>query len=529
MRRRDFLALLLAAIGVPGSNIGRAAARARGLLPLLDAPPSGPFTLPLQRAGESGLLSECWMRDVSALQARIAPFPIFSGGATPLWHFRHQHRGFSIANPTLRAEAGEFIDITLENRIGDDTTIHWHGLRVDEANDGSGLYPVAHRQAYRYRFRLTNRAGLYWYHAHPHFRTGEQVHKGLAGLLLIDDDEDRALRATLGLRIGDNDLALMIADKQIGRANVIKYGLGEEDWIGNRVVVNWVPEPYLDAAPRLYRFRVLNAANTRVFRLAFLHRGRRMPFVLIGTDGGLLERPWQIDDLFIGSAQRVDVLLDLSDISEGESVLMTSPAYDPMENEDVPEMIDPMLEHPGAVPVGGALDLMQIRVGAGGGTKPPHTPDRLSHLPPLDEKDVSTVRKFKLWIRDDGRWLINDWNFHLCGHEAVFTAKRGGKEVWEFNNAMRSMPHAMHAHGVTFRVLERRDSPKQIRKLVVASNGRTAQDMGLLDTVLVWPGESVRVLVDFAQPFAGVQRYMLHCHNLEHEDQGMMVTFAVAD
>ena len=161
-------------------------------------------------------------------------------------------------------------------------------------------------------------------------------------------------------------------------------------------------------------------------------------------------------------------------------------------------MIDPMLEHPGAVPVGEALDLMQIRVAVAGRTKSRRLRDRLSHLPPLDEKGAVAVREFKLWVRDDGRWLINDWNFHRCGHDAVFTAKRGSKAVWEFNNAMRSMPNAMHAHGVLFRVLERRGSPKQIRKLVVASGGRTAQDMGLLDTILVWPGETVRALVGFA-------------------------------
>ena len=535
MQRRRFIALMVAMMGsrpaIAGFGQGDdVAAPMRGLRPLQVAPPSGePFTLPLRVPGETGLLAERSVREVSAMQARIQSFPIFSGGATPLWHFRHQRDGVDAVNPTLRAESGEFIDTTLENRLGDDTTIHWHGLRVDEVNDGSGLYPVAHQQAYRYRFKLINRAGLYWYHAHPHFRTGEQVHKGLAGMLLIDDDDDRALRETLGLRIGDNDLPLMIADKQVGRANVIKYGLGEEDWIGNRVVVNWVPEPYFDATPRLYRFRILNAANARVFRLAFLLRGKRLPFVLVGTDGGLLERPQHIDDVFIASAQRVDVLLDLSAIAEGEQVVMSSPAYDPMENEGLVDVIDPMLEHPGAVPVGAALNLMQIRIGAGDGAKPIKLPERLSHLPHLDEAEATTVRQLKLWVRDDGRWLINEWNFHLCGHDPVFTAKRGSKEVWEFSNATRSMPHAMHAHGVLFRVLERKDSPKQIRALVVASGGRTAQDMGLLDTVLVWPGETVRVLADFVQPYAGTQRYMLHCHNLEHEDQGMMVTFEVAD
>jgi suppressor of ftsI/bilirubin oxidase len=531
MQRRSFLVALAAAFlagRAPAQHAGHAPPR--GLRPLEVLPPLGAkFSQPLRIPGAAGMMAWRELPGLTRLQARISPYPIFSGGVTPLWVYEHGEGGAKIANPTLKLMRGAEVDITLANRLGDDTTIHWHGLVVDEANDGSGLHPVRHEAEFRYRFKVHNRAGLYWYHAHPHFRTGEQVHKGLAGLLLVDDGEDQALRRRLGLEFGVNDLALMIADKQLGRANAIKYGLGEEDWIGDRVVVNWVPEPYFEATPRLYRLRILNAANARVFRLAFLHRGRRLSYTLIGTDGGLLERPQRVDDLFLGNAQRVDVLLDLSGLKAGDQVLMTSPAYDPMENEGLVELIDPMLEHPGATPVGEALDLMQIRIVEGPQVKAPKLPKRLSRLPKLKAKAAKTVRPLKLWVRDDGRWLINDWNFHLSGHDPVFTVQRGTQEIWEFNNAMRSMPHAMHTHGVQFRVLERRNSPKQVRDQVVASDGRTAHDLGLLDTVLVWPGETVRVLLDFSLPFPGTHRYMLHCHNLEHEDQGMMVTFAVGD
>jgi FtsP/CotA-like multicopper oxidase with cupredoxin domain len=109
----------------------------------------------------------------------------------------------------------------------------------------------------------------------------------------------------------------------------------------------------------------------------------------------------------------------------------------------------------------------------------------------------------------------------------VFAVKRGSREIWRISNALRSMPHPMHTHGFQFRVLGRRNSPPQVRRLAVARDGRCAQDFGLTDTVLVWPGETVDVLLDFTQPFSGEQVYMLHCHNLEHEDQGMMVSYVV--
>ena len=85
----------------------------------------------------------------------------------------------------------------------------------------------------------------------------------------------------------------------------------------------------------------------------------------------------------------------------------------------------------------------------------------------------------------------------------------------------------MHLHGFHFRVVERLGSPAQVRRLAVTPTGLMAADQGWLDTVMVWPGETVRIAIDFSQPFSGTQLYMFHCHNLEHEDQGLMLNFAV--
>ena len=105
---------------------------------------------------------------------------------------------------------------------------------------------------------------------------------------------------------------------------------------------------------------------------------------------------------------------------------------------------------------------------------------------------------------------------------------RGSREVWLFRNYHTSMPHAMHVHGVHFRVVARETSPDPIAALAIDDRGRLPTDLGAKDTVLVWPGETVRALIDFTLPWPDPQTYLVHCHNLEHEDGGMMLGVRVA-
>lgn len=506
-----------------------------GSLPDLQSlPPDARFVQPLRIPGSEGLMAEIDLRRPLELSAQTAGAALFPGPPTQLWAYAARVPGGEAFNPLLRARRGDAIDVGLHNRLGEDTTVHWHGLHVDEANDGSGLHPVAAGSQRRYRLKVDNRAGLYWYHAHPHGRTGAQLQRGLAGLLLVEDEEELALRQRLGLRWGERDLPLMIADKQIDAGNAIVYKDGADDWIGNRVLVNWTPEPYLDVIPAWYRFRLANVCNARLLRPCFLHEDKPLPMLLIGSDGGLLERAWPVDDLFLAPAQRVDVLVDFGALAPGAKAVLRSLDYVAMENEDESGAFapDPMGDHPGAVAMGEALDLMELRVIECVTERPPaQLPplDAMAKLPPPPDTADWPVRALRLRMDEQGRWFINDWNFHLSGHDPAFTVKRGAREVWEIRNSMTSMPHPMHLHGFQFRVVSRAISPPDVRGRQVAPNGLTAQDLGWNDTVVVWPGEIVRLAIDFSQPFAGIQRYMLHCHNLEHEDMGMMLTFAVAD
>ncbi len=115
--------------------------------------------------------------------------------------------------------------------------------------------------------------------------------------------------------------------------------------------------------------------------------------------------------------------------------------------------------------------------------------------------------------------------------EIAFNVRRGTREVWEIRNSPISMPHPMHLHGFGFRVLRRQGTYGGARRLATESGARFPTDLGVKDTVVLWPNETIWLEVDFALPkeaaFGGAQRYMFHCHNLEHEDGMMMRNFAV--
>lgn len=511
---------LIAALGAMPLGLCPAALRAQS--------PAGPneqaFTTPLRMPGASGLLA---LHDAShplELTASVRREPLFPGRTTDLMAFRSSVGGHEVLNPLLRIRTGEVLDMTLRNQLGEDTTIHWHGLTVDEKNDGSGMNPVRNGERYVYRFPVRNRAAAYWYHPHPHDRTGAQVHRGMAGMLLVEDGEGDALRRELGLVLGENEIPLILQDKQVDTRNRIRHEMGEDDWIGNRMLVNYTPEPYLDASLGLYRFRMLNASNARTYSIAFMQSGRKLPFTLIGTDGGLLARAQRVTDVFLAPAQRIDVLVDFSDMLAGSTVTLTSERYDPMENDA--GGMDPAMEHPGAAPMGEPLPLMKINL------KMPERarrsmPNVLSSLAPVPRAAHAT-RKFRLHAQGP-KWFINGYNFHDDMRAVKVRVVRGTREIWEIRNDVKSMPHPMHLHGFQFRVVARRNSPAQVKRLAVTREGLSAQDLGSSDTVLVWPGETVAIAIDFSQPFSGEQRYMFHCHNLEHEDQGMMLAFAVRE
>ncbi len=445
-------------------------------------------------------------------------------------------------DPTLTARTGDEVRITVANALDEPTIVHWHGLSIDARNDGSGDTLIAPGAALGYRFTLRNRGGLYWYHPHPHGATASQTYRGLVGMLRVDDANDDALRRALSLEPGVTEIPLLLHDRR--SASSTRYAPSTEDlvhgWYGDEPLVNFTPRPYLDVAPRRYRLRIVNAANARIFRVGFRRDdGSPMPYDLIGTDGGLLERAIRVTSVFVAPAERIDVLVDFAGVAAGSFVLLESGAFDPMHGEpasataalaDAGASAAATPGHASAQPSsdhthrhdGGTFAMLQFRIERSGGAAPP-LPPRLSTLAPLAQSNADE-RPLRLGF-GKGRWRIND-RVYDAGETPILVA-RSAVETWLLRNYYTSMPHAMHLHGFAFRVLERQTSPDALAALALDEHGRVATDFGWKDTVLVWPGESVRIAIDFRHPFAGEQVYPFHCHNLEHEDGGMMLRVKV--
>jgi suppressor of ftsI/bilirubin oxidase len=213
-------------------------------------------------------------------------------------------------------------------------------------------------------------------------------------------------------------------------------------------------------------------------------------------------------------------VLDLRSAAPGERIMLASLPFDSMQFSGG----KPASVQSDAAPANGApLELMLIRVARQ--VRYEHAlPEVLSRIDPLPTTDAPS-RVFTL-DHSKGIWRINRGSYRMT--ETAFSVQRGAQETWEFRNPNPGMPHPIHVHGFQYRVLERTGSPEHMQRLAVDARGLPATELGWKDSVLLWPGETVKMRIDFAHSFAGDQVYMLQCHNLEHEMHGMMLNFRVA-
>lgn len=539
--------------------------------------PDAAFPNALRVPGADGLYGVHDVNGTFTLSAKAVQQDIVPGQPARLLAYEVESHEKKLLNPIIRLRSGGKINAKFWNGIEETSIIHWHGLKVDSNNDGHPHYAVAGGATYDYNFAVPNRAATYWYHPHPHHLTGKQVYLGLAGLFIVEDEEELALQKTLDLKLGVTDIPLVLQDRRLDDKGQLVFNPTDEDkadgFLGSQVLVNWTPKPYFEAGTRLYRFRILNGSNARPYKLAFRSSersgGQLLDFHLIGNDGGLIDAPRKIREVFLSNAERIDVLLDLRDAKVGDAITLTSEAFDPMEHEDGPpgtakpvddakpaekaaksgpgnvhamhggdskksekkealpgDAKDTGKEKSDVPEPGVALELMRIHVRR----KEAYNraiPATLSRIVPIAANCTSprviTLDHVKMVWRINGQTYQNE--------KTPITVKRGATEVWHIKNAEASMPHPFHVHGFQFQILERTGSPEQQKKLAVSNagdKGLAASDLGWKDTVLVWPGETVCIAIDFTHPFKGDQVYMVHCHNLEHEDQGMMLNLKVA-
>ena len=458
---------------------------------------------------------------LTAAQRRIEILP---GAPTAVWSYEGRvlvgpqdalaTDGASFLGPTLRLKRGQKVRIRFMNLLPEDSIIHWHGLHVPDVMDGHPHHAVGTGQSYTYEFEVLNRPGTYWYHPHPDRRTGYQVYGGLAGLFIVSDDDE----TSLGLPDGDRDIPLVIQDRVFDRNNQLVYlpgGMMDRmtGMLGDTILVNGKIGTALEVETRAYRLRILNGSNARIYRLAWEDG---TPLTVIGTDGGLLERPVAKREVLLGPSERIEMWADFGGYPTGADIRLIS----------LPVIFN-------------SAGMGMMMRGGRGITDTPYTVQRFSvtrrsvevdtlspTLVPLDgyalsqARNASGPRRFTLSM-NHMQGVINGRVFAMNDVAPDEKVRLNDLEVWEFDNrfqgmGMMNMPlaHPMHIHAGQFQVVGRS-----------GADTRGYVDEGWKDTVLVQPGEQVRVMMRFG-PYKG--RYLYHCHNLEHEDGGMMRNFEIA-
>jgi FtsP/CotA-like multicopper oxidase with cupredoxin domain len=374
--------------------------------------------------------------------------------------------------PTWVARRDDRVSVTLDNGLSEHTITHWHGLHVDYANDGGPRLAIGPGQSYAYNFPIVQRASLNFYHPHPHMLTGKQVCLGLTGAFIIRDAEEDALV----LPAGPYEVPLVIRDASFDSQGNLAYNPTTSGFTGKFPLVNATLRPTMNVARGVYRFRVLNGANARVFKLA-LSDGT--PFTLIGNDGGLLRSPVNVSQIELGMGERLDLLVNFSGLGAGQSVMLRCLAA--------------------------KWDLLQF-VGTGAPGYPYVVPGTLSTIAPLVGPPQPT-RTFSF----DGMSRINGLRYDI--NRIDFQVPFGVVERWRFKTGGNA-PHPVHVHGASFQVVSR-----------TGGRGKLFPwEGGWKDTVLLNNKETVDVLIRF-DAYRGL--YVIHCHQLEHEDMGMMSNFQV--
>lgn len=460
------------------------------------------------------------------MRATAGSLALLPGKPSPFLAYQTEQSGKSYQNPILRMERGTNLKVTLQNELAEPTIVHWHGLSTPSKMDGHPASTVAPGQSFEYDFSVRNRGGTYWYHTHAHNLTAKQAYSGLASFFLVGDDEQRELARAVDLKLGQTDLPLVIQDKQFNAQGQLHYQPNGQEammgWLGDVILANLTPNASLKVMPRTYRLRILNGSNSRIYRLAFLKGRERLRYTVIGTDGGLIERPQLAMDTFVAPGERLDILFDAGQAQAGDEVFLKSMSFDPMENEGDSDHMAAMGSSTSRLGIGAEFNILKLTVG-GGERVVNKLPATLSHITPIPLAGAIS-RNIKLSLQGMD-FLINGRKFDMS--EIAFDVKRGTREIWTISNPKVGMPHPIHLHGFAFQVLERLNSPRQVKALAHFGRGRTVSDLGWKDTVLIWPGETVRIVIDFSHDFPGDQVYMVHCHNLEHEDAGMMVNYRV--
>jgi FtsP/CotA-like multicopper oxidase with cupredoxin domain len=409
-----------------------------------------------------------------ALEARETNWEVAPGVTIAGFGYNGQ-----VPGPTIELTQGVPVEIAFTNRLAEPTLIHWHGLRIPAAMDGtqSTQRPVEPGETFIYRFTPPD-AGTFWYH--PHANETEQLEKGLYGAFIVRAADEPVVDREQVLIFDDVN-----ADKQGRLAKFGGFRERHDGREGDIRLINGKAEPKLTiAAGQIERWRIINASSARYIRFSL----GGAPFRIIGTDGGLIEAPVDATEVLLPAADRVEILV--GPFAEGQTLSIDSLRYmrstfKRRGNESFGTLVvGPQQPSRAAIPA-------QLRT--------------IESLAAADAKPNRTVT-FKV-----GASLRRGLDFLVNGemHHNDKPVKVGELQVWDVVNASL-MDHPFHLHGFFFQVL--------------SINGKAPAFRSWEDVVNLPPRTTVRIAW---MPEDRPGSWMYHCHILEHHEAGMMGHFEV--
>jgi spore coat protein A, manganese oxidase len=452
--------------------------------------------------------------DFYEITQRVGQADILPDAKTEVWGYDGIFPG-----PTIVSRSGRRTVVRHRNELPVPTVVHLHGGVTPPEHDGyptDVVMPASGRNSghahhagpkvvgegtFAYEYPLDQPAATLWYHDHRMDFTGPQVWRGLAGFHIIRDDEEDALP----LPKGEKEIPLMITDRSFAEDGSFRYpsidpslagepGVEEEYMsgvLGDCILVNGAPWPYLEVTDTKYRFRLLNASNARRYRLALdPPPPDGASFVQIGSDQGLLARPVVHEKIDIAQSERFDVVVDFSAYSVGDEVtLINEFALD------------------------GTAQIMRFVV-AHKGKEESRVPSKLADFRPLSRSEATVEREFR-FTRGGAEhhgmilWTVNGEPFEPDRIDAA--PELGAVELWRIRAS--NVEHPFHIHLAPFQVLSTR-----------GGGDSGPYNSGWKDTVNLDNGGEAEILMKF-DGYRG--KYVFHCHNLEHEDMMMMANFEV--
>ena len=480
----------------------------------------------------------------------------FAGKTATTWGYNG-----NLLGPAVKLNKGQSVTVDIHNQLAEETTLHWHGLEIPGEVDGGpqGIIPAGGKRSVT--FTPDQRAATCWFHPHQHGKTGRQVAMGLAGLVLIEDEEIRKL--LLPKQWGIDDVPVIIQDKQFSADGQVDYQLdimtAAVGWFGDTLLTNGAIYPQ-HAAPRGWlRLRLLNGCNARSLNIA---ASDNRPLYVIASDGGLLAEPVKVTELPMLMGERFEVLVDVSDgkafdlvtlpvsqmgmaiapfdkphpVMRVQPLLITASGTLPDSLTSMPSLpslegltvrklqlsMDPMLDMMG-------MQMLMKKYGAQAMAGMDHgkmmghmNNDNMGHGN-MNHGNMNHGEMGNMQHGDMGNMKYGSFDFHNANringqafdmNKPMFAAAKGQHERWVISGQGDMMLHPFHIHGTQFRIL--------------SENGKApaAHRAGWKDTVRVEGGVS-EVLVKFDHDAPKEHAYMAHCHLLEHEDTGMMLGFTV--